>query len=326
MACCLLLCHVHNNHVLSCLLSDPAVLVISLLFQLRHLCPPRYPHICLPIYSPGVCSPVLFGCLTSGVTSCECYLCLPACLFSPLGWFLFILLLKDTHSPALESLPHLSSCNMTEPNSQMRTQRRMGSHRPPASNISSLLYQRILQFQALSLLRQHWREEVCPEVQWSSRGLGVQRCGPQWSLQYSRPQSPLQSPLQSGSPQSPLQSPLQSGSPQSPLQSGSPQSLLQSLPRPGRPEGQLQSLLRSGSPQSLLRSGSPQSPLQSLLRSGSPQSRSSQVVVLCSILVAYCAVSPALAPLSISVSRPSASTRAWPTIPPPDPPPAHPPS
>ncbi len=135
-------------HVLSCLLSDRALLVISLLLQLRPLCPPRYPHICLPIYSPGVCSPVLFGCLTSGVTSCECYLCLPACLpaclFFPLGvvfvHFSFILLLKDAHSPALESSSHLSSCNMTEPNSQMRTQRRMGSHRPPAPNISSHFY------------------------------------------------------------------------------------------------------------------------------------------------------------------------------------------
>ncbi len=36
----------------------------------------------------------------------------------------------------------------------MRTQRRMGSHRPPDPNISSPLYQRILQFQALSSLRQ----------------------------------------------------------------------------------------------------------------------------------------------------------------------------
>ncbi len=75
--------------------------------------------VCLPIYSPGVISPVLFGCLMSDVTSCECYLCLPAC-FSPSGWllliFCLILLLKDPHSPALESSPHLSSRNITEPN------------------------------------------------------------------------------------------------------------------------------------------------------------------------------------------------------------------
>ncbi len=43
---------------------------------------------------------------------------------------------------------------MTERNSQMKTQRRMGSHHPPASNVSSPLYQRIHQFQALSSLRQ----------------------------------------------------------------------------------------------------------------------------------------------------------------------------
>ncbi len=36
----------------------------------------------------------------------------------------------------------------------MRTQWRMGSHHPPAPNFSSPLYQRILQFQALSSLRQ----------------------------------------------------------------------------------------------------------------------------------------------------------------------------
>ncbi len=43
---------------------------------------------------------------------------------------------------------------MTERISQMRTQWRMGSHHPPAPNFSSPLYQRILQFQALSSLRQ----------------------------------------------------------------------------------------------------------------------------------------------------------------------------
>ncbi len=115
--------------------------------------------VCLPIYSPGVSSPVLICCFSS----CECYVCtycsyLPVGLFFPLGvvfvHFCFILLLKTHHSPALESLPHLSSTLMTEQISQMRTQRRMGSHQPPASNISSPLYQRILQFQALSSIRQ----------------------------------------------------------------------------------------------------------------------------------------------------------------------------
>ncbi len=115
--------------------------------------------VCLPIYSPGVSSPVLICCFTS----CVWYVCtycsyLVACLFFPLGVvfvsFCFFLLLKTHHSPALESSPHLSSTLMTEQISQMRTQRRMGSHQPPASNISSPLYQRILQFQALSSIRQ----------------------------------------------------------------------------------------------------------------------------------------------------------------------------
>ncbi len=94
---------------------------------------------------------------------CVCVLCLPilqfsACLLFPLGVFFvhfcFLLLLKDPLSPARESSPHLSSGIMTEQNSQSRTQRRMGSHRPPAPNVRSPLYQRILQFQALISLGQ----------------------------------------------------------------------------------------------------------------------------------------------------------------------------
>ncbi len=79
-------------------------------------------------------------------------LCLPA--FPPWGVFCSLLLLKDPLSPARESSPHLSSGIMTEQNSQSRTQRRMGSHRPPAPNVRSPLYQRILQFQALISLGQ----------------------------------------------------------------------------------------------------------------------------------------------------------------------------
>ncbi len=80
-------------HVLSCLLSDPALLVISLLFQSFHLCPPRLsPHIfsrCLQS-----CADLLFYVV--------CMLCLhvlqfSACLsvFPPRGGFCFILLLKE---------------------------------------------------------------------------------------------------------------------------------------------------------------------------------------------------------------------------------------
>ncbi len=55
--------------------------------------------VCLPISSPGVCSPVLFGCLMSDVTLCVCYLRLPACLLPPP-----VLLLKQQYSPGLESI------------------------------------------------------------------------------------------------------------------------------------------------------------------------------------------------------------------------------
>ncbi len=54
------------------------------------------------------------------------------------------------------------------------------------------------------------------------------------------------------------------------------------------------------------------------------RARSSQVMALCSTLVASSSVGTALAPLSTSVSRPCASTSAWPTILPPDLPPTHP--
>ncbi|XP_058614113.1 macrophage mannose receptor 1-like [Onychostoma macrolepis] len=61
-------------------------------------------------------------------------------------------------------------------NSQMRTQRRMGSHHPPASNVSSPLYQRILQFQALSSLRQQGTEV---------RKFALRFCGAAESLGYN---------------------------------------------------------------------------------------------------------------------------------------------
>ncbi len=71
-------------HVLNCLLSVPSYLVTSSLFQFLHLCLPRSLFVWLPIYPPGVCSPVLIHCFTS----CVYYACLycsslPACLFFP---------------------------------------------------------------------------------------------------------------------------------------------------------------------------------------------------------------------------------------------------
>ncbi len=90
-------------HVLYCLLSDPALLVISLLFQLRHLC---LPH-CPPHLSPHLFSWCLQSCAVSlfnvrCVTSCVCVmsvntavLCLS--VLPPRGVFcsvLFLLIIK----------------------------------------------------------------------------------------------------------------------------------------------------------------------------------------------------------------------------------------
>ncbi len=101
-------------HVLSCLLSDPPSWLSRYCFS-RFTC---VLLICLPIYSPGVSSPVLICCFTSCVWYVCTYCSYPvACLFFPLGVvfvsFCFFLLLKTHHSPALESSPHLSSHSVT---------------------------------------------------------------------------------------------------------------------------------------------------------------------------------------------------------------------
>ncbi len=94
------------RHVLSCLLSDPALLVISLLFQSFHLCPTRLsPHLFLRCLQS--CADLLFFCRV-------CYVCtycsyLVACLFFPLGVvffvrFCFILLLKNPPFSCIFSL------------------------------------------------------------------------------------------------------------------------------------------------------------------------------------------------------------------------------
>ncbi len=64
-------------HVLSSLLSDPALLVISLLFQLRHLCLPRYP----PNWSPHLLSWCLQSCAVSLLKYQMCYVVcvMPGC-------------------------------------------------------------------------------------------------------------------------------------------------------------------------------------------------------------------------------------------------------
>ncbi len=75
-------------------------------------CVPLITLVCLPIYPPGVCSPVLIRCLSSCVCYVDCYSSLPACPFFTFGvifvHFCFILWLKRNHSLALESSPHLS--------------------------------------------------------------------------------------------------------------------------------------------------------------------------------------------------------------------------
>ncbi len=74
-------------HVLSCLLSDPSLLVISLLFQLPHLWPPRYP----PRLSPHVFSWCLQSCavwLSNVRCHVVCVLPPPACLPAPAPCFI----------------------------------------------------------------------------------------------------------------------------------------------------------------------------------------------------------------------------------------------
>ncbi len=84
----------------------------GLLFVVGAMCPPIYcltppsllSHycfsyftwvllVCLPLYSPGVCNPVLrrYLCFMSD-GDVVCVVCLPAC-FSPSGWLLFFLFL-----------------------------------------------------------------------------------------------------------------------------------------------------------------------------------------------------------------------------------------
>ncbi len=48
-------------------------------------CVSLFTLVCLPIYPPGVCSPVLIRCLSSCVCYVDCYSSLPACMFFPFG-------------------------------------------------------------------------------------------------------------------------------------------------------------------------------------------------------------------------------------------------
>ncbi len=107
MACCLLLvpcaplsivCPLPSCYLITVSVAPPVSLVTL---------------VCLPIYPPVVCSPVLIRCLMLCLCNVDCttFHCLPIYLFFPFGVVFvnlsFILLLK-THSPALKSSPHLS--------------------------------------------------------------------------------------------------------------------------------------------------------------------------------------------------------------------------
>ncbi len=102
-----------------------------------------------------VSSPVLIRCL-SCVLRRECFMLTVlqsyACLlvFPLRGGFcssLFYFIIKRNNSLHLSPRPHLSWQNGS---AKMRTQQRRGLGRPPPDTISSPLYQRILQYEALS--------------------------------------------------------------------------------------------------------------------------------------------------------------------------------
>ncbi len=104
-SCMRLLTDAHHLLGQSCWCHCVFVWAHGLLFVVGAMCSPVYcltPHfllshycfsvflVCLPMYSPGVCSPMRFRCLTS----CECYVCL--CCRSPSrGGFCFFWLLND---------------------------------------------------------------------------------------------------------------------------------------------------------------------------------------------------------------------------------------
>ncbi len=105
---------------------------------------------------------------------CAPVFCLPAC-FSPSGWFMFficfILLLKKPWFPLhLSPRPHLSWQNGS---AKMRTQQRRGLGRPPPDTISSPLYQRILQYEALSSCRQQGNDVRSFAVEFSGAAEGL---------------------------------------------------------------------------------------------------------------------------------------------------------
>ncbi len=128
---------------------------------------------------------MLISFLLSCYVDCATVLCLPACFFSPLRCvflfilFLFLLFLLKAHSPAFESSPHLS-LHASWPNgsANMRTPQRKVLCCPPPATISSPLYQRILQFQALSFFYQQGNDvrKFAVEFSGAAEWLGYNEC------------------------------------------------------------------------------------------------------------------------------------------------------
>ncbi len=116
--------------------------------------------VCLPIYSPGVSSPVLICCFTLCVWCLhirQLSACLPACLsvFLSRGGFcsfLFHFIIKNPPFSCTWVLA--SSLFHTHDRTDQPNEDSAENGLTPASNINSPLYQRILQFQALSSIRQ----------------------------------------------------------------------------------------------------------------------------------------------------------------------------
>ncbi len=146
-------------HVLSCLLSWPHPPCYLIIGSCPKQCVPCYPPHLLPIYSPCVCSPV------PDRRRMLCVLCVLPCLVQPCqSVFPYGVVFVCLFCFTVNKKP-FSSCNWVlacipapTPDRtnwpKMRTQQKKGLHRPPASTLASPLYKRILQFKALSSLRQ----------------------------------------------------------------------------------------------------------------------------------------------------------------------------
>ncbi len=107
--------------------------------------------------------------------SCElnvwlCSSLLPACLFFPFG-VVYVLLFHFIIKTLISSAFHLTWQNGS---AKMRTQQRRGLGRPPPDTISSPLYQRILQYEALSSCRQQGNDvrSFAMEFSGAAEGLG----------------------------------------------------------------------------------------------------------------------------------------------------------